>query len=56
MKLKLENLKGRDYLEELCADGRIILKFVSKNKACRYGLDSSGSEQVPVGSFYGHAN
>jgi hypothetical protein len=27
-KFRLENMKGRDHLEELCADGKIMLKRI----------------------------
>jgi hypothetical protein len=36
----LQSLKGRDHLEDLGIDGRIILECI---EGC-YGLDSSGSE------------
>jgi hypothetical protein len=28
----LENLKGRDYLEELCIDGKLILDWILKER------------------------
>jgi hypothetical protein len=39
-KVRSENMMGR--LEGLGADGRIILKWFSKSRPGRYGLDSFG--------------
>jgi hypothetical protein len=38
-----------DHLEDICVDGRIILKFILKQNRIRgCGLDSSGSGQGQV--------
>ena len=42
----LENLKGRDYLDDLGIDGRIILSLRNVGGGC--GLDSLGSECRPM--------
>jgi hypothetical protein len=38
-----ENLKGRDNLEDLHEDGRIVLALILGKYGVRYGLDLSGS-------------
>jgi hypothetical protein len=40
----LENLLGRDHLEDLGTDGRIILNVSWRKRVGLCGLDSSGSE------------
>jgi hypothetical protein len=42
-KFWLENLKGRDHLEELRVDGRIILECMLESSLGGCELDSSGS-------------
>jgi len=42
-KLWSENLKGRDYSEDLSVDGCIILEWILGNRLGRCGLDASGS-------------
>jgi hypothetical protein len=44
----LENLKGRDHLEDLGIDGKIILRLSEVNSMESCGLDSSVSEEGPV--------
>jgi hypothetical protein len=44
----MENLKEREYLEDLGVDERIILKYILKKWIWGWGLDSSGSGQGPV--------
>jgi hypothetical protein len=39
---------GRDYLDDLSVDGRIILERILEKHSERSGLDSSGSRNVPV--------
>jgi hypothetical protein len=43
-KFWLENLKGRDHLEDLGVDKRIILKCILENRVRCCGLVSCGSE------------
>jgi hypothetical protein len=50
------NLKGRDPLENLGTDGRIILECILDNRMGRCGLDLSGSEQKPEVGSCGHHN
>jgi len=38
-----ENLKGRDQLEDLGVDGRILLEWTLGNRTGRCGLNASGS-------------
>jgi hypothetical protein len=40
-----ETLKERVHLEDLCIDGRVLLKLILKKYERRNGLDSSGSGQ-----------
>jgi hypothetical protein len=42
-KFLLGSLKGRDHLQDLGVDGRIILKWIYVSKDVGYGLDLSGS-------------
>ena len=39
------SLKERGGLEDLRVDGEVILKYISRNKMGRRGLDSRSSEQ-----------
>jgi hypothetical protein len=39
----LENLTGRDHLEDLGIDGKIILKWILEKKVECYGVDSYNS-------------
>jgi hypothetical protein len=40
----MENLNGRDRMENLGVDGKITLKWILGNKVGKSGVDSSGSE------------
>jgi hypothetical protein len=52
-----ENLKGRDYSEDLGVDGKIILELILRKLGVeRCGLDSSGSVQGPVAGSCEHGN
>jgi hypothetical protein len=44
----LVNLKGRNHLEDLSVDGKIILEWIVGNRVERCGLDARGSVQGPV--------
>jgi hypothetical protein len=51
----LENLKGRDHLEDLGVDGKVLEWMLGKlGGGC--GLDSSGSGQGPVAGPSKHVN
>jgi hypothetical protein len=41
--LSLENLKGRNYLEDLGVDRKIILEWILGKWGGKSGLDASGS-------------
>jgi hypothetical protein len=49
------NLKEREHLEDLIADGRIMLKWILK-KYDGKGLDKSGSVQGHVAGCFKHSN
>jgi hypothetical protein len=51
-----ETLKGRDCLEDLDNDEKIILKLIFKKLSGRVGLDSIGSEQRQVAGSCDHGN
>jgi hypothetical protein len=46
-----KNLMGGKYLEDLCTDGRIILKWALQEQSGEYRLDSFRSE-VPATRFF----
>jgi hypothetical protein len=56
MKLCSENLNGRDHLEDVGVDGRIILDGSKGDRVRRCGLDLSGLGYGPVASCYEHGN
>jgi len=43
MKFWLENLVGRDHLEDLGVDGKIILEWILGHRVLSCGLHASGS-------------
>jgi hypothetical protein len=47
---------GRDNSEDIDVEGKIIVKWISRNNVGRCGLDSSGLEQGPVAGPCEHAN
>jgi hypothetical protein len=49
----LENLKGRDYLEELDVNGKIALEWILGKQG---ELDAYGSGQGPVAGSYKQGN
>jgi hypothetical protein len=42
-KILRENVKGRDYTEDLGVDGRMILEWILRNRVGWCGLDALGS-------------
>jgi hypothetical protein len=48
--------EGRDHLEDLGVDGKIILECILGNRVGRCGLDSSGSGQEPVAGSCKYSN
>jgi hypothetical protein len=55
-KILVGNLNGRDYLDDLGVDERIILEIIHKNNVGRSGKDSSGSGWGPVAGCCEHGN
>jgi len=51
-----ENLKGRDHLEDVGTDGRIILEWNLKMGVEKCGVDASGSGQGLVAGSCVHRN
>jgi hypothetical protein len=49
----MEILKGRDHLEDLGVDGKVILESIFYRMG-RYGMDSSGSVLGPVAGCCEH--
>jgi hypothetical protein len=47
-------LKGKDYLENLDVDKRILLKHIFEKQGRRCRLDSFGSRQGPVTGCFHH--
>ena len=45
-----EYLSERDHLEDICVDGRIILKICPQEIRWRHGLNLSGSEEEQMAS------
>jgi len=50
------SLKERESLEELCLDGKLLLKWVFKKQLELVKRDKSESRQSPVASFCEHGN
>jgi hypothetical protein len=51
-----ENLKERDHMKDTDVDGKIILKWIFKEKVAECGLVSFGLEQGPMMGCYEHDN
>ena len=49
-------LKERDSLEELCLDGKLLLKWILKKQHSLVTRDKSESRQSPVASCCEHGN
>jgi hypothetical protein len=55
-KIGMENLKGRDHLEDLGLDGRVISELILGKQVGSCGLDSSSSVWGLVASCCEHDN
>jgi hypothetical protein len=51
-----ESLEGRDHLEDLVIDGKLILKWILGKQGVKCGMDISGSNQGSVAGCCEHSN
>jgi hypothetical protein len=50
------SLKGGGHSEDIGADGRIILKWILRDRTGERGLNSCGSGQWPVAGCFEHGD